>query len=65
MKVEHVKELTKALRKELFSDTKYFFNKGKKFENENTANWDAMADWLHKNANAYELALRRTIRGVI
>jgi thioesterase domain-containing protein len=56
--------LQKALRCELFSDTKYFFHKGKKFQTQDTAQWDEMAAWLHKNANAYQDALRRIIRGV-
>ena len=55
--------LEKALRRELLSDTKYFFHKGKKFQTEDAAKWDEMADWLHKNANAYQDALRRIMRG--
>jgi hypothetical protein len=43
--------LEKALRRELLSDTKYFFRKGKKFQTEDAAKWDEMADWLHKNAS--------------
>ena len=56
--------LQKALRRELFSDTKYFFHKDKEFQTEGTAKWDEMADCLHKNANAYQDALRRIMRGV-
>lgn len=55
--------LQKALRRELFPDTKYFFHKSKEFKMEDTAKWDEMADWLHKNANAYQDALRRTMQG--
>jgi hypothetical protein len=47
--------LEKALKRELFSDAKYFLHKGKKFHTEDTAKWDEMADWLHKNANAYQV----------
>ncbi len=56
--------LQKALRRELHPDTKYFFHKGKQFQTEDTAKWDEMADWLHKNANAYQDALRRIMRDV-
>ena len=56
--------LQKALRRELYPDTKYFFHKGKQFQTEDTTKWDEMADWLHKNANAYQDALRRIMRGV-
>jgi hypothetical protein len=56
--------LQKALRRELFSDTKYFFHKGKEFQAEDTTKRDEMADWLHKYANAYQDALRRIMRGV-
>jgi hypothetical protein len=55
--------LQKALRRELISNTKYFFHRGKDFQTEDTAKWDEMADWLHKNANAYQDALRRVMRG--
>jgi len=55
--------LQKALRRELFPDTKYFFHKGKEFQTQDTAQWDDMADWLHKNTNAYQDALRRIMRG--
>jgi len=55
--------LQRALRRELFSDTKYFFHKGKEFQTEDTVKWDKMAEWLHKNANVYQDALRRIMRG--
>jgi uncharacterized protein Yka (UPF0111/DUF47 family) len=48
----------------LFSDTKYFFNKGKDFQTKDTTKWNEMADWLHKNADAYQDALRRIMQGV-
>ena len=52
-----VKELKKALRSELD-----FFGKRKNFDTDDVAKWDAMADWLHRQADAYEDALRRTMR---
>jgi hypothetical protein len=57
--------LQKALRRELFPDTKYFFHEGKEFQTQDTAQWDAMAEWLNKNANAYQDALRRVMRGAV
>ena len=58
-----VSRLEKALRRELFSDTKYFLHKVKKFQTDDAAKWDKMGDWLHQNANAYQDALRRIMRG--
>jgi hypothetical protein len=55
--------LQKALRRELFHDTKYLFQKSKEFQTQVTAQWDDMALWLHKNANAYQDVLRRIMRG--
>ena len=45
-------------------DTKYFFHESKEFQTEDTTQWDRMADWLHENANVYQDALRRIMRGV-
>jgi hypothetical protein len=36
--------LEKALRRELLSDTKYFFHKGKKFQKEDAAKWDEIKE---------------------
>lgn len=56
--------LEKTLRCKLFPDTKYFLLKSKIFQMEDMAKWDKMADWLHKNANACQEALRRIMGGV-
>jgi hypothetical protein len=55
----YANELRKALRRELVRDTKYFFHKSKNLQAEDAAKWDQIADWLHKNTNAYQDALRR------
>jgi hypothetical protein len=57
-------KLQKALRSKLFADTRYFFHKSKEFQTQDTTKWDGMADWLHNNANTYELSLRRVMRSV-
>jgi hypothetical protein len=38
-------------------------HKGKKFQTKDAAKWDETADWLHKNANAYQDVLRKLMRG--
>ena len=39
------------------------FTKVRNFKRKMRQKWDEMADWLHKNANAYQDALRRIMRG--
>ena len=36
---------------------KYFFQKFKNFNSSRQANWGRMADWFHKEADAYKKAL--------
>jgi hypothetical protein len=38
---------------------KYFFHKFQGFDSSTRKNWGRMADWLHSEADAYEVALRR------
>ena len=40
---------------------KYFFQKFKGFNSSRTTNWDKMADWLHKEADAYQGVLHRVM----
>jgi hypothetical protein len=40
---------------------RYFFQKGKSFDSSRRGNWGRMADWLHREANAYEAALYKII----
>jgi len=41
--------------------SKYFFQKFKDFDSSTRKNWGRMADWLHREADAYEVALRRVM----
>jgi hypothetical protein len=40
---------------------KYFFQKFKNFNSSNPENWNKMADWRHREADAYEAALYNVI----
>jgi hypothetical protein len=40
---------------------KYFFQKSKKFNSSRPSNWGRMADWLHKEADAYQDALYKVM----
>jgi hypothetical protein len=42
---------------------KYFFQKFKNFKSSRQSNWGRMADWLHKEADAYQGALYKVIEG--
>ena len=42
-------------------EAKYFLHKFKKFRSSGPNNWEKMADWLHKEANAYEHTLRQVL----
>jgi hypothetical protein len=63
-------QLKRQLGAERFCDVKkgtppakYFFQKSKGFESSIQTNWGRMADWLHKEANAYEAVVRRALAG--
>jgi hypothetical protein len=43
------------------SPSRYFFQKFKLFNSSTRKNWGRMADWLHSEADAYEVALRRVM----
>ena len=42
---------------------KYFFQKFKNFKSSRQTNWGRMADWLHKEADAYQDALYQVMEG--
>lgn len=42
---------------------KYFFQKSKDFNSSKQTNWSRMADWLHKEADAYQYALYKVMEG--
>ena len=42
---------------------KYFFLKFKSCNSSSAANWGKMADWLHKEADAYQKTLHRVMEG--
>lgn len=56
--------LGKRLGRKLIPGTRYFFNASRTFRAKNSQHWDRIADWLHKNADAYELALRQVMKGL-
>jgi len=42
---------------------KYFFQKFRNFKPSRQTNWGRMADWLHKEADAYQDALYQLVEG--
>ncbi len=57
--------LKKALAADEFftrkGTAKFFFQKFKRFNSSRTNNWGKMADWLHKEADAYQDALHQVV----
>jgi hypothetical protein len=56
--------LGKKLGQKLKPGATYFFNVSRSFPGTKGKQRDRMANWLHKSANRYELALRQAMKGL-
>jgi hypothetical protein len=55
--------LGKLLGRKLSPGSKYFFQATRTFRTKDPGQWDKMAEWLHNQANKYENALFRVMKG--